>query len=158
MLPDLLFPTALLLTSLLFLFHGLVLLMAPEKCVPTSVWGQPTIKPARKQPIQFGKRFAGFCLTVAILWMFTVPVISWILRLFSARGVATPSSLRGTVLVGYFMFARPKKWVEALFALDKERLQDVATRRLWTLYIQVAGLNFAAFSLLTFSQFVRSLR
>jgi hypothetical protein len=169
MLPDLLFPTALLLTSLLFLFHGLVLLMAPDKYVPTSVWGQTTIKLARKQPIQFGKRFAGFCLTVAILWMFTVPVISWILRLFSARGVATPSSLSGTrwdllavgigaVLVGYFMFAWPKKWVEALFALDKERLQDVATRRLWTLYIQVAGLNFAVFSLLTFSEFARSLR
>ena len=169
MLPGLLFPTGLLLASLLFLFHGLVLFLAPDKYVPTSAWGQTTIKLVRKRPIQFGKRFAGFCLTVAILWILTVPAVSWILRLLSTRGFATSSSLHGTrwdllalgigaVLAGYFMFAWPKKWVEGLFALDKEKLQDVATRRIWTLYIQVAGLYFAVFSLLTFSDFVRSLR
>jgi hypothetical protein len=167
--PELLFPTGLLLVSLLFLFHGLVLLLAPDKYVPTSAWGQTTIKLVRKRPIQFGKRFAGFCLTVAILCIFTVPAILWIFRLLSSRIVAAPSSPRGTrwdllavgigaVLVGYFMFTWPKKWVEALFALDKEKLQDVATRRIWTLYIQVAGLYFVVFSLLTFNDFVRSLR
>jgi hypothetical protein len=133
MLPDLLFPTGMLLISLLGLFHGLVLLLAPDKYVPTSTWGQTSIKLVRKRPFQFGKRFAGFCLTAMILWIFTVPAISWILRLLFTCGVEGSSSLRGTrwdllavgigaVLVGYFMFAWPRKWVEALFALDKEKL------------------------------------
>lgn len=71
MLPELLFPAEMLLMSLLFLFHGLVLLLAPDKYLPTSAWGQTTIKLVRKGPIHFGKRFAGFCLTVAILSVFT---------------------------------------------------------------------------------------
>jgi hypothetical protein len=72
--------------------------------------------------------------------------------------LAGPSSPRGTgwdslaagigaVLVGYAMFTWPRKWVEGLFALDKEKLLDVPTRRISTLYIQVAGLYFDVFSL-----------
>jgi hypothetical protein len=169
MLSELLFPTGLLLASLLFVFHGLVLLIAPDKYVPTSAWGQTTVKLARKPPIQFGKRFAGFCLTVAILWLFTVPAISSILRALSTPGAARSVPLEGTrwallavgigaVSAGYFMIVWPKRWVEALFAMDKNKLQDVATQRIWTVYIQVAGLYLTVFSLLTFTDFVRTLR
>jgi len=56
------------------------------------------------------------------------------------------------------MFAWPRKGVEALFALDKAKLQDVATRKIWGLYIQVTGLYCAVLALLAFSDFVRSLR
>jgi hypothetical protein len=169
MLPDLLFPTALLPGSLLFLFYGLVMLLSADKYLPTAGWGKSTLELVRKRPIQFGKRVAGFCLTVAILWIFAVPAISWMVHLLSGHAAPASSSLNGThwdllalgigaVLVGYFMFTWPKKWVQSLLALDKEKLQDVATRRIWTLYIQVAGLYFAVLSLMSFSDFVRSLR
>ena len=169
MLPELLFPTALLLGSLLGLFHGLVLLLAPDKYVPTASWDRTTLRLVRKRPNQVGKRFAGLCLTVAILWIFTVPAISWIFHLPSATaasGFSSQSRKRwdllafgiGAILVGYFMFTWPKQGVEALFTLDKKKLQDVATRRIWTLYVQVFGLCFAVFALMLFSDFVRSLR
>jgi len=171
MLADLLFPTALLLVSFLFLFHGLVLLLAPDKYISTLARDQTTIRLVRKRPVQYGQRFTGFFLTAGILWIFTVPAIERILHLISAHGVSgdgnvSPGNTRwdllavaiGEVLLGYFMISWPKKWVEALFVRDKEKLQDPATRRIWTLYIQLAGLYFSVFSLLLFVDFAKSLR
>ena len=172
MLLNLVFPTALLLLSFLFLFHGLVLLLAPDRYIPTLAGDQQTLRLVRKRPIQFGKRFAGFFLTAIILWIFTVSAVEKIWHLVTVHGLPGDGNAYfgdtnrwgllavsiGAVLVGYFMLMWPEKWVKELFRMDIEKLQDLATRKLWTLYIQLAGLYCSAFALVAFVGFVRRLR
>jgi len=162
MLLNLLFPTALLLLSFLFLFHGLVLLLAPDRYIPALAGNQRTIT----------KRFAGFFLATIIFRLFTVPAVEKIWHLVTDYGPSGEGNVFfgdtnrwglltisiGAVLVGYFMVMWPEKWVKELFRLDIEKLQDPAARKLWTLYIQLAGLYCSAFSLVAFVGFVRRLR
>jgi hypothetical protein len=169
MLLNLLFPTARLLLSFLFLFHALVLLLAPDRYIPTLKGNLYTIKLVRRRAIQFGKRFAGFFLTAIILWAYTVPAVEKIFRLVTVQGFSGDGNVFvgdpirwgllavsiGAVLIGYFMFMWPDKWVKELFRNDMEKLQDPATRKLWTLYIQLVGVCCSVFSLVIFVSLVR---
>ena len=75
------FRAAILLVSLLFVFHAGVLLIVPDKYLPTSSWGQSGLTLVRKPPSQFGKRIIGLFGGALILWWFTIPSISsWMLH------------------------------------------------------------------------------
>src|SRR5258706_12379589 len=73
MLEEKIFGSALVLASLLFIFHGGVLLIAPGRYFPLGTWGESTLRLVRKPPFEFWKRLAGLCLSVAIFWIFTLP-------------------------------------------------------------------------------------
>jgi len=165
------FMTGLLLASLLFIFHGCVLLFAPDRYLPIYGWGSGEFRLVRKPPIQLGKRFLGLCLSVAIIWIFTVPAVSWMLHPRPStitygesplpRGVARWDLLILSAFVvtcSYFLLTRAERSVALMFAADKSRLQDKTTLRLWTIYVQLAALFFLVWSLLPLSQFVVSLR
>jgi hypothetical protein len=164
--------TGLLLASLLFIFHGCVLLFAPGRYLPTYTWSPGEIRLVRKPPIQLGKKVLGLCLFVAIIWIFTVPAISWMLHprpstITSGESPLPRGVVRWDLLIlsafvvtcSYFLLTRAERSVELMFAADKSRLQqDKTTLRLWTIYVQMAALFFLVWSLLPLSQFVVSLR
>ena len=171
MLENWVFMTGLLLASLLFAFHGCVLLFAPDRYLPMYSWRPGELRLVPKPPIYLGKRFAGLCLALAVICIFTVPAISWMLHprpgtITSGesplpRGVARWDLLILSAFVitsGYFLFTRPENSVELLFSADKSKLQDKTTLRLWTIYVQSAALFFLVWSLLPLSNFILSLR
>lgn len=164
------FKIAVLLVSLLFLFHGCILLFCPDRYIPSYNWGQGTLRLVRKPPLQIGKRFAGLCLSGAIIWFITLPVILGILHP-KAEGISFGESpfsqmavrwdLLGVgifaIACGYLLFMRTEKTVESLFSADRDKLQDKVTFRLWTIYIQMAALFSVVWSLLPLSNFIKSL-
>jgi hypothetical protein len=169
MLDSWLFGIALLLGSLLVLFHGCILLFCPNRYIPSRTWGQGSLKLVRKPPLQIGKRFGGLCVSVAIIWFFTLPAISWILHPKPdgrSSGESLPRmmvrwDLLGVaifaIVCGYLLLMRTEKSVESLFAADRDKLQDKTTFRLWTIYVQVAAFLFVVWSLLPLSDFIKSL-
>ena len=69
------FMVGFLLLSLLFGFHGLVLLLVPDRYLPIVQLGRTTkLELLQKRPLDLGRRFAGLCitaLTALTAWMFT---------------------------------------------------------------------------------------
>lgn len=165
------FETALLIVSLVLLFHGCILLFAPDRYIPISTWGPSSLRLVRKSPLQIGKRFVGLCLSVAIIGLFTLPAVSWMLHPkpgdISYGESPLPRTmarwdLLGVAIVaigcGYLLFMRPKKSVESLFAADINKLQDKTTLRLWIFYVRMSAYFFMVWSLLPLANFIRSLR
>jgi hypothetical protein len=171
MLENRIFGSALFLGSSLFIFHGCVLLFAPDRYLPTGTWGGPTIRLVRKPPFEFWKRFAGLCLSVAVFMIFTLPSFSIILRpksgnLSFGESPLPPDSKRwdmlGIALIGlasgYALLFWPERSVVAMFSSDESKLEDKTTKRLWILYVQVAGCLFLVWCLLPLDEFIKSLR
>lgn len=171
MLEDRLFGAALCLGSLLFIFHGCVLLFAPDRYLPLGSWGEPTIKLVREPPREIGKRVFGLCLSLAILFIFLLPGLLMLLHP-EGKGVSFGNSPlpRGmarwdmlglglfALLCGYLLLLKPERSVEMLFSTDKSKLEDMTTRRLWKTYVQLGGCCCLVWSLLPFSAFIGSLR
>src|SRR5713101_1880086 len=107
---DRIFGSALVLVSLLFIFHGGILLFAPERYLPLGTWSESTIRLVRKPPFDFWKRLVGLCLSVAV-----------------------------ALVCGYLLILRPERSVEMLFSSDKSKLEDKTTQKLWKLYVQAFG-------------------
>lgn len=171
MLENQIFGFGLLLVSLLFIFHGCVLLFAPNRYLPMYTWGQSTIRLARKPPFEIWKRLGGLLLSSAIFLIFTLPSISMILA-SKGDGISWGNSPlpRGSarwdmlglglfsLMFGYLLLFRPQRSVEMMFSADKSKLQDATTRKLWTLYVQLGGTYMLVWSLLPMNEFVKSLR
>jgi hypothetical protein len=164
------FMTAFLGFCLIALFHGCVLLFAPDRYIPNH-WDQPSLRLVRKPPLQLGKRFSGMCLTVMIVWIFLRPVVTWMLHPVKRELISNQSPLPegmarwdmlGITLFawvcGYFLFTRSKRSVELMFSADRSKLQDKTTFRLWMLEVQAAGLLFVVWSLIPMAEFIESLR
>lgn len=165
------FMAALFLVSLLFGFHGLALLIVPDKYPPMVRWGQPAkIELLQNRPLGLGKRLAGPCLAAFIGWFFTRPAVSWMLhpKLFPVSLGSSPLPpgmprwdllLLGLFLVGcgLFLVARPGRLARALFSADRSCLQDKPTLILWTIYGQLFGVACVLMSALIFGDFVSSL-
>ena len=169
MLDSWVFRIALLLLSLLFLFHGCVLLFYPNRYIPSRGWGRGSLRLVRKPPLQIGKRFGGLCLSAAIIWFVTLPAISWILHpkpdgISSGESPLPRITVRWDLLgvaifaiaCGYLLFMRTQKSVESFCGRygQAERQDDFpALDNLLT--------GNSAFSrrlvLLPFSDFIRSL-
>ena len=153
------------------LFFGCMLLVAPERCPVWYSWGQPSVKLARKRPLEFGKRFLGFCLSVVILFLFLPHIIpsvlhpvrseiSWGQSPFpsgAARWDQLAFGLFG-LTAGYYLLTRPAKSVELMFWADTSRLKDQTTLRLWTIALRTAALAFVLLSLVSVAHFIQSLR
>jgi len=171
MLEDGIFMLAILGVSLYVLFYGCMLLVAPNRCPVQYNWGQPSITLARKRPLELGKRLAGLCLSVLILFVFMPHIIPRILHpvtsgldrgespfpLGTARWDELAFGLSGLV-AGCYLIVRPEKSVELMFSADTSRLKDKTTLRLWTTGIRIAALGFMLLSLLFVADFIRSLR
>lgn len=171
MLEDWVFMTAVLMGSLLFIFHGCVLLLAPGRYLPLYSLGQTELKFARKPPLELGKRVLGLCFSTAILWLFTRPAILWMLHptavKISSGNSASPHGIARwgllalsifLVLCSYYLMTQPEKSVELLFAADKSKLKDKSTLRLWTIYVQLGGFFSIVWALFSLSDFIKSLR
>jgi hypothetical protein len=171
MLEERIFGSAVFLGSLLFIFHGSILLIAPGRYLPMGTWGESTLKLVRKPPFEFWKRFAGLCLSVAVFIILTLPGFSMILHpkpgnLSFGNSPLPPDSVRWDLLgfglfalvSGYLLVLRPGRSVEMLFSSDKSKLEDKMTQKLWKLYVQTAGYFFLVWSLLPLSQFIKSFR
>ena len=171
MLEQWVFMIALLMVSLLFLFHGCILLFSPDRYIPSYTWGQSSLKFSPKPSRQIGKRFIGLVMSAAIIWFFTRPSISWILHPKQGNISLGESPFSRTLVrwdllgvtifaigAGYLLFTRAEKSVETMFAADRDRLRDRITFRLWTIYIQVAAFSIMVLSLLPLADFIRSLR
>ncbi len=163
------FWTALLLISLLGLFHGFVLLFAPDKHPPMHEWGEASFKLAHRASFEWGKRVLGLCLCALVGWVFTRHAILWMLRPTRSeisfgeaswpRGLARWDLLALGVfglVCGCFLVLRPEIAVEALFSADKSKLQNRTIRRLWTIYVLIFGVSFSLWSLLPLDGFIRS--
>jgi hypothetical protein len=171
MLEDRIFGSALVLVSLLLIFHGCILLFAPERYLPLGTWGEPTIRLVRKPPFDFWKRLVGLCPSVAVFLVFTFPGFSMILypkagSLSFGNSPLPQGSVRWDLLgfglfalvCGYLLILRPQRSVEMMFTSDRSKLEDKTTQKLWKLYVQVFGSSCLVLSLLPFSQFIKSLR
>jgi hypothetical protein len=171
MLEERIFGSALFLGSLLFIFHGGVLLITPGRYLPLGGRGESTLRLVRKPPFEFWKRFFGLCLSVAVLLIFTLPGISIILNpgqgaLSFGASPLPPGSKRwdmlGIALIalasGYALLFWPERSVIAMFSSDERKLEDKTTKRLWILYVQVAGWLFLVWCLLPLGEFIKSLR
>jgi hypothetical protein len=152
MLENRIFGAALFLASLLFLFHGCVLAFAPNRYLPLGSWGEPTIKLVRKPPREIGKRVFGLCLSLAILFIFTLPGLLMTLHpeggSISFGNSPLPHGMARwdmlglglfAVVCGYLLLLKPERSVEMLFSTDKSKLEDKATRMLWKIYVQMGG-------------------
>jgi len=171
MLENQIFGFALLLGSLLFMFHGCVLLFSPSRYLPMYTWGQSTIILVRKPPFEFWKRLGGLLLSAAIFLVFTLPAISMVF-VPKGDGITSGNSplprdtarwdMLGlglfSLLCGYILLFRPQSSVEMMFSADKSKLQDATTRKLWTLYVRLGGACILAWSLLPMGEFIKSLR
>jgi hypothetical protein len=171
MLENRIFGAALFLASLLFIFHGCILLFAPNRYLPIASWGEPTIKLVRKPPLEFGKRFAGLCLSVGVFLFFTLPGFSIVLHPKAGRVSLGQSPLHAgsarwdllgvgifALVCGYLLLLRPERSVEMMFLSEQEKLEDATTRRLWKLHVQMAGSFFLVWFLLPLGAFISSLR
>lgn len=170
MLETRIFGAALFLVSLVFIFHGCVLLFTPHRYLPLNAWGQPTIV-FRKPSFELGKRFVGLCLVITIGWVFTRPSISIMVNPGTSSiswGSASLShagprwDLLGVgvfaLICGGLLFLRSDQSVEQLFMMDSARLRDHMTRKLWNIYVQLVGVFALLWSLLPLSAFIRSIR
>jgi hypothetical protein len=171
MLENWIFATGVLIASLVFLFHGCILLFAPGKYLPVYGWGVSGLRLARKPTFEFGKRFVGLVLSGAIVFFFMRPAILWMVHPKPGEvswgesplphGVARWDLLGVAIvflLCGAFLLSRPEKSVELMFAADKSKLQDKVTLRLWTLYVQTTALFLMVWSLLPAADFIKSFR
>jgi hypothetical protein len=171
MLENWIFMTGFLGFSLIFLFHGCILLIAPDRYIPSYTWGQPNLVLVRKRPFELGKRFLGLFFSGLAVWVFARPAIIWMLHPTKREISWGPSPLpQGmarwdmlglalfALVCGYFLFTRPEKSVELMFTADRTKLNDKTTLRLWTLETQVFAFLFMVWSLLPMADFVRSLR
>ena len=171
MLENWVFMTAFLGFSLIFLFHGCILLFAPDRYLPSYTWGQPDLILVRKRPFEFGKRFLGLCLSGISLLVFARPAITWMLHPTKSEITSGTSPLpQGmarwdmlgfgvfALVCGYFLFTRPEKSVEWMFTADRTKLEDKTTPRLWTLETQAFALLLMVWSLLPLADFIRSRR
>jgi hypothetical protein len=171
MLETRIFGAGLFLASLVFIFHGCILLFAPKRYLPMGSWGASTIILVRKPPLDLGKRFVGLCIIVAMLLIFTMPGLLMVLSpsttSVSWGDSALPhSSVRWDMLAfgvaallgGYLFWLRPQESVKLLFSSDRTKLEDQTTRRLWTIQTRMLGCYCLLMSLLLFSGFIRSLR
>ncbi len=172
MLENWVFMVGLLLVSFLFAFHGIVLLIAPDKYLPTYEWGRPAkIELLRKRPLDLRKRFAGLCLAAVIVWVFMLPTITWMLHPKPGtisggesplpRGMARWDLLAVgifAVVSGCYLMVRPEGSIRLMFSANLKKLEEKSTLKLWTIYIQVAALFFLLWSLLPLNKFIKSLR
>lgn len=169
MLEDWIFMVGFLMASLIFLFHGCILLFAPNRYLPLYTWCENTLTLVRKPPFEIGKRFGGLILSGAIVAIFIRPVILWMLHPESGGLSWGKSPLpHGTarwdllgvavfaVISGVLLLLMPEKTVEAMFMADKSKLQDKITRRLWTFYVQTCALLFLFWSVLPAADFIKS--
>ncbi len=171
MLEERIFGSALVLASLLFIFHGGVLLIAPGRYLPLGTWGESTLRLVRKPPFEFWKRLAGLCLSVAIFVIFTLP--GFFMMLYpKASSLPSPDSQLPqagvrwdmlalglfTLICGYALLLRPERSVEMMFSSDKSKLEDETTRKLWKLYVQYSASFFFLWSLLPLGEFIKSFR
>jgi hypothetical protein len=163
--------TAFLIGSLLGLFHGCVLIFAPERYLPVSSYGESSLRLVQKAPFEFGKRLLGLAFSVIIVAIFVRPAVLWMLHpkldVVSSETSPLPVGMARwdllgvaifAVIVGYLLLTRSEKAVELMFAADKARLQDKVTLRLWTVYVQLFGLVAMIWALLPAADFVKSLR
>ena len=170
MLENWVFTTAFLLVSLLFLFHGCVLIFAPRRYIPIYSYGESTLRLARKPPFEFGKRLSGLLLSGVVLAAFVRPAIVWMLHPRPSpvswgtspfpQGMARWDLLGVAILgviIGLLLFTRAEVSVELMFRADRTKLQDKITLRLWTVYLQVFGLMCMIWSLLPAADFLKSL-
>lgn len=165
------FMAALFFGSLLFGFHGLVLLIAPDKYPPAVQWGRPAkLELLQKQPLDLGKRLAGLCLAAFIGWFFTRPAVLWMYRpkpitIYGGSSPLPPGMPRWDLLLmglfsvgcGLFLVARPERLARALFRAGRSCLQDKPTLILWTIYSQLFGVLCLLMSALIFRDFAASL-
>ena len=171
MLENWVFMTTFLGFCLIALFHGCILLFAPNRYIPTYSWSQPSLKLARRPPLQLGKRLVGLLLTMLIAWIFVRPILIWMVHpvrraLISGQSPLPAGMARWDLLgfalfgvvCGYLLLTRPKRSVELMFSADRSKLQDKTTLRLWTLEVRLAGLLFMVWSLFPMADFIRSLR
>ena len=159
------------LASWLFIFHGCVLLFAPNRYLPLGAWGESTIVLVRKPPYYFGRRLIGLCLSVAVFCIFTIGGLHLMLQsqaaeISSGTSPLPPGSVRWDML-GFGLFAvvsgglmlyKPRRSVEVMFTSEPEKLKDPTTRKLWELHVRLAGAFCWAFSLLAMNDFFKSLR
>ena len=123
-------------------------------------WGAPSLRLVRKPPFQFWKRVGGFCLPA----IFHISGVK--MGVVPKDATITPGTVRWdmlglslfVILGGYALLIRADQSVEMMFSADRSKLQDKLTRRLWTLYVQFAGLSFLVWSLLPISDFLKSFR
>src|SRR5579862_4086552 len=171
MLENWVFVTGFLGFSLIFLFHGCILLFAPDRYPAGYTWGQPSLILVRKRPFEFGKRFLGLCFSGMSLLVFARPAIIWTLHPTKSETTSGASPLPQSaarwdmlglgvfaLVCGYFLFTRPEKSVELMFTADRTKQEDKTTLRLWTLETQVFAFLLMVWSLLPMADFIRSLR
>lgn len=164
------FMTALLFVSLLFGFHGVVLLIAPDKYLPIVQWGRPAkLELLQKRPLDLGRRFAGLCIMALMGWFFARPAILWMfhpkLLSISRGGSLQPGAVPWEVLLfglfalgsGLFLMARPEKLVRAMFWADSRSLQNKTTLVLWTVYIQLFAVVCLLMCILFLDEFFKAL-
>ncbi len=170
MLENWVFMTAFLGFSLIFLFHGCILLFTPDRYPARYTWGQPRLILVRKGPFEFGKRFLGLCFSGMSL-VFARPAITWMLHPTKSEitwgASRSPQSMARwdmlgfgvfALVCGYFLFTRPEKSVEVMLTADRTKLEDKTTLRLWTLETQVFAFLLMAWSLLPLADFIGSFR
>ena len=166
-----LFMIAVLIVSLLIVFHGFVLLTVPDKYIPSPQWGPPKIELLRKQPLEFGKRILGFCIVSVGVWFFMRPVLSWMLHptpgaISSGDSPLPPGMPRWDLLgLGIFTIAWvcylilwPERSVRLMFSADPKRLDDKITLRLWTIRARLFAAVGLVFFALLLGDFIVSLR
>jgi hypothetical protein len=171
MLENWIFMAAFLGFSLIGLFHGCVLLIAPGRYIPSYTWGQSSLRLSRKPSFEIGKRIGGLLLSVMIIAIFARPAILWMLHPVPSevswgesplpKGMPRWDLLAVTIVAvvfGFLLLTRSEKSVELMFSADKSRLQDKITLRLWTLYVQTTAILIMTWSLLPAADFIRSLR
>jgi hypothetical protein len=172
MLADWVFMVALLLASCLFLFHGIVLLLAPSKYLPLAEWGPyARLELRRKPPLYLSRRLTGLGLSALIVWWPMRHAILWMLRPtpgnISFGAPLAPTGIAEWHLLGLGLFAlaaglyliwKPQGSARMMLRGQIDTSEEGKRFRLWTLYVRIGGLCFAVFSLLLFNQFVRSLR
>ena len=161
------FTVALLLGSLLFGFHGLVLLIAPDRYLPIVQLGRPTkLELLQKRPLDLGRRFAGLCI-MALAAMFARPAIAWVLHP-KPDPISWGSSswvVRWDLLLlglfefgsGLFLMTRPEKSVWVMFWVDRKSLQDKTTLTLWVFYTRLFAAAPLLLCLLCLAEFIRTL-
>jgi hypothetical protein len=170
MLENWVFMTGFLGFSLISLFHGCILLIAPDRYPAGYTWGQPGLILVRKRRFEFGKRLVGLCLS-GISLVLAWSAISWMLHPKKSEITWGTSPLPQTMarwdmlgfgvfalFCGSFLFTRPEKSVELIFTGDRTKLENNATLRLWTLETQVFAFLLMVWSLLPLADFIGSFR
>lgn len=169
MLENWVFMTGLLLLSLLFAFHGAVLLIVPRSYLPLDRWGPARLELHAKPPSYISRRVSGTLLLAAVAWFPIRFTISWMLHPTLMRISWGPASPPGIIRWDLFLLGvlaltmglsltfRPEKSARLLLGGEKEQA-DITTIKVWVWYVRVAGVYATLFSLFPMSEFIRSLR